>query len=109
MRNPGERPETDVFDFHFPVVPQELMEIIDGGKDYAGGNPPAPVTIGDKSAPNFRKDEPAYTMLGREQKAWLQERLTRATATCKIWGAAKRTLDTRTDPPKLPAAPAEDE
>ena len=33
MRNPGERPETDVFDFHFPVVPQELMEIIDGGKD----------------------------------------------------------------------------
>ena len=53
------------------------MEIIDAGRDYAGGNPPATITIGDKSAPNFRKDEPAYTVLGREQKAWLKERLTR--------------------------------
>jgi alkaline phosphatase D len=108
MRNPGERPETDVFDSSFPVVPQELMEIIDGGKDYAGGNPPTTITIGDKSAPNFRKDEPAYTMLGREQKAWLKERLTRSTATWKIWGATNGTLDMRTDPQNLPAGLAKD-
>ena len=84
------------------------MEIIDGGKDYAGGNPPATITIGDKSAPNFRKDEPAYTMLGREQKAWLKERLTRSTATWKIWGATNGTLDMRTDPQNLPAGLAKD-
>ena len=108
MRNPGERPETDVFDFHFPVVPQELLEIIDAGKDYAGGNPPATITIGDKSAPNFRKDEPAYTMLGREQKPWLKEQLTRSAATWKIWGATNGTLDMRTDPQNLPAGLAKD-
>lgn len=103
MRNPGERPETDPFDSSFPVVPQELMEIIDGGKEYAGGNPPATITIGEKSAPNFRKDEPPYTVLGHEQKAWLKDRLTQSTATWKIWGATNGTLDMRTDPQNLPA------
>ena len=90
------------------MVPQELFEIIDAGKDYAGGHPPATITIGDKSAPNFQ-DEPAYTMLGREQKAWLKERLTRSTATWKIWGATNGTLDMRTDPQDLPAGLAKDE
>ena len=108
MRTPGERHETDVFDSPFPVVPQELMEIIDGGREYAGGKPPAVITIGDKSAPNFRKDEPAYTMLGREQKAWLKERLTGSSATWKIWGATNGTLDMRTDPQNLPAGMAKE-
>jgi alkaline phosphatase D len=108
MRNPGDRPETDVFESDFPVYPQELMEIIDAGKDYAGGHPPATITIGDKSAPNFRKDEPAYSVLGREQKAWLKEQLTRSTATWKIWGATNGTLDMRTDPQNLPAGLVKD-
>jgi alkaline phosphatase D len=102
MQDPADRPETDVFDFGFPVVPQQLMEIIDAGREYAGGHPPATIAIGDKSAPNFRKDEPAYTVLGREQKAWLKERLTQSTATWKIWGATNGTLDMRTDPQNLP-------
>jgi alkaline phosphatase D len=108
MRNPGERPETDVFDSSFPVVPQELMEIIDAGKEYDGGHPPDTIAIGEKSAPNFRKDEPAYTVLGRDQKSWLKERLTRSTATWKIWGATNGTLDMRTDPQNLPAALTKD-
>jgi len=108
MRHPGERHETDVFDSSFPVVPQELMEIIDGGKEYAAGNPPATITVGDKSAPNFRKDEPAYTMLGREQKAWLKEQLKQSTATWKIWGATNGTLEMRTDPQNLPAGMAKE-
>lgn len=104
MENPGARPETDVFDWPFPVIPQELFEIIDAGRDYADGHPPETITIGDKSAPNFRKDEPAYTMLGREQKAWLKERLTQSTATWKIWGATNGPLEVRTDPQNLPEA-----
>jgi len=45
------------------------MEIIDGGKDYAGGNPPATITIGDQKARfNFRKDEPAYTCSAASRK-----------------------------------------
>ena len=102
MSNPADRPETDVFDWPFPVLPQELMEIIDGGRDYNGGNPPATITIGDKSAPNYRAHEAPYTMLGGVQKAWLKDRLTGSNATWKIWGATNGPLDARTDPQNLP-------
>jgi len=102
--DPTDRPEAAALDSgDYPVLPQEWMEIVDGGKDYAGGKPPATIAIGDKSIPNFRKDEPAFTVLGREQKAWLKDRLTRSTATWKIWGATNGTLDMRTDPQNLPA------
>jgi alkaline phosphatase D len=104
MADPTDRPEAAALDSgEYPVLPQEWMEIVDGGKDYAGGKPPATIAIGDKTIPNFRKDEPVYTVLGHEQKAWLKERLTRSTATWKIWGATNGTLDMRTDPQNLPA------
>lgn len=102
--DPTDRPEAAALDSgEYPVVPQEWMEIVDGGKGYAGGKPPATIAIGEKSIPNYRKDEGAYTALGREQKAWLKERLTRSTATWKIWGATNGPLDMRTDPQNLPA------
>jgi alkaline phosphatase D len=102
--DPTDRPEAAALDSgEYPVIPQEWMEIVDGGKDFAGGKPPATIAIGDKTIPNFRKDGPAHTVLGREQKAWLKERLTRSTATWKIWGATNGTLDMRTDPQNLPA------
>jgi alkaline phosphatase D len=102
--DPTDRPEAAALDSgEYPVLPQEWMEIVDGGKDYAGGKPPATIAIGDKNIPNFRKAEPGFTVLGREQKAWLKDRLTRSTATWKIWGATNGTLDMRTDPQNLPA------
>ena len=104
MADPTDEPEGAALDSgEYPVVPQEWLEIVDGGKDYDGGKPPANIAVGDKTIPNFRKGEPAYTVLGREQKAWLKERLTRSTATWKIWGATNGTLDMRTDPQNLPA------
>ncbi|VVS98091.1 Phosphodiesterase [Sphingomonas sp. EC-HK361] len=104
MEDPTDRPEAAALDAgEFPVIPQEWMEIVDGGKDYAGGKPPATIAIGDRTIPNYRKDEPAYTVLGREQKAWLKAQLTESTATWKIWGATNGTLDMRTDPQNLPA------
>ena len=73
MADPTDRPEAAALDSgEYPVLPQEWMEIVDGGKDYAGGKPPATIAIGDKTIPNYRKAEPAYTVLGREQKAWLK-------------------------------------
>ncbi|MFD1612989.1 alkaline phosphatase D family protein [Sphingomonas tabacisoli] len=42
-------------------------------------------------------------MLGREQKAWLKDRLIKSTATWKIWGVTNGPLDMRTDPQNLPA------
>lgn len=108
MHDPADRAEMKSFDTSFPVYPQELMEIIDAGKEFAGGNPPSTITVGDKSAPNFRKDEPVYTILGREQKAWLKQRLTQSTATWKLWGATNGTLDMRTDPQNLPTGLVKD-
>ncbi len=105
MADPTDRPEAAALDSgEYPVLPQEWMEIVDGGRDYAGGNPPATIAIGDRTIPNFRKDEPAFTLLGRAQKAWLKERLTRSTATWKIWGATNGTLDMRADAQNIPAA-----
>lgn len=104
MADPSDRPEAQALDSgDYPVVPQEWMEIIDGGRAYAGGKPPKTITIGDRTIPNFRRDEPARTLLGRAQKAWLKDRLAASTATWKIWGATNGTLDMRTDPQNLPA------
>lgn len=103
MAEPTDRPEAQALDSgDFPVLPQEWMEIVDGGRDYAGGNPPATISIGDKTIPNFRKDEPAFTVLGRDQKAWLKDRLTQSTATWKIWGVTNGPLDERTDAQNIP-------
>lgn len=101
--DPTDRAEAEALDSgEYPVIPQEWMEIIDGGKDYAGGKPPATIAIGDKTIPNYRKNELAHTVLGAAQKAWLKDRLTGSTATWKIWGLTNGPLDMRTDPQNLP-------
>ncbi|GAO38422.1 hypothetical protein SCH01S_15_00470 [Sphingomonas changbaiensis NBRC 104936] len=104
MEDPTGRPEAAAFDLpDFPMMlPQEVLETLDGGRDYNGGRPPGAITVGDKTVPNFRKDEPRVTVLGSEQKKWLKERLTSSRATWKIWGATNGTLDMRTDPQNLP-------
>ena len=105
MEDPGSRDESDPFSLpDFPnLVPQEVMEILDGGRSYANGHPPEKVAVGDALIPNFRWNEPVYTVLGREQKAWLKKTLAASTATWKVWGATNGTLDMRTDPQNLPA------
>ena len=85
-------------------VPEELMRQLDGGRDYANGQPPAKLTFGDKSVPNYRAGEAAQTMLGKTQKAWFLERLRSATATWKIWASSLGTPDWRVDPQNLPPA-----
>jgi alkaline phosphatase D len=105
MREPTSRPESDPFGTaEFPnFVPQEAMDILDAGRAYDGHRPPDTIAMGDTMVPNFRKDEPAFTALGRTQKAWLKQRLTGSTATWKIWAATNGTLDMRADPQNLPA------
>ncbi|THD37687.1 MAG: phosphodiesterase [Sphingomonas sp.] len=102
--DPTNVPEAAALDSgEYPVLPQEWLEITDGGRTYNGGKPPATISIGDKSIPNFRKDAPPFSVLGREQKAWLKDRLTKSTATWKIWGVTNGPMDQRTDPQNLPA------
>ena len=87
----------------FPqFVPQEAMEILDAGRDYNGGHPPATIPFGKSEVANFFKDRPAQTILGAEQKAWFLDRLRNSSATWKIWGNTTATLDMRADPQNLP-------
>jgi len=88
----------------FPgFVPQEVLDILDAGRAYDGGHPPATITYGAREVPNFRKDRPPTTLLGAEQKAWFFDRLKNSKATWKIWGDTVATLDMRADPQNLPA------
>jgi alkaline phosphatase D len=105
MEDPTSRPGADALqsdDFPF-LFPQEAMEVLDGGRAHDGGKPPASIPFGSAAVPNFRKDEPPITILGRRQKAWFKRTMAASQATWKIWGATNGTLDFRVDPHHLPA------
>src|SRR5205814_4445304 len=73
------------------------------GRTYEGGKPPAVIKVGDKSAPNWRRDSPPVSMLGAKQKAWFFKTLRASTATWKVWGATNGTLEMRADFQNIPA------
>jgi alkaline phosphatase D len=84
------------------MFPEDLSQVLDGGRAFDGGHPPAELVFTDKRIPNPRKDAPPQTLLGVEQKAWLKDQLQRATATWKIWGNSLGTLEWRVDPENIP-------
>lgn len=87
----------------FPeMFPQEAMEILDAGRTWNGGKPPATIRYGKTEIMNYFKDRPAQTILGARQKAWFLEQLRTSQATWKIWGNTTGTLDMRADPQNLP-------
>ena len=103
---PTTRPEAaGVTSSNFPdLFPQEAMEVLDAGRTYNGGKPPATIRFGDKDILNFRRADPPQTILGAEQKAWFLDRLRSSRATWKIWGNSLGTLDWRADPQNIPAS-----
>jgi alkaline phosphatase D len=104
-RDPLEAPELGTLGGdEFPAMfPEELMEILDGGRAYGGGHPPAQLHFGTNSVANPAQDAPPQTILGSVQKAWFKERLRSSSATWKIWGNSEGALDWRADPQNLPA------
>jgi alkaline phosphatase D len=93
----------EFFDKQFPYfVPEEAMEIWDAGATYGGGHPPATIRFAGKDIPNSRRDQPAPTLLGVEQKAWFLSQLKASRAPWKIWGNSLPTLSLRADPQNLP-------
>lgn len=104
MEDPSSQPGADALGSDdFPnFFPQEAMEVLDAGRAFNGGKPPADIAFGGTRVPNFRKSEPPVTLLGREQKAWFKRTLAASRATWKIWGASNGTLDWRADPQNLP-------
>jgi len=101
---PSSRPEAaPLSDPSFPeLYPEEALRILDAGRTWSGGAPPV-IAFGDARVPNFRRDEPAQTLLGPAQRTWFTDRLRTSSATWKVWGNSLGTLDWRADPQNLPA------
>jgi alkaline phosphatase D len=105
---PTDRPEVEPLTSNdFPeFISEDAVEILDAGRTYNGGRPPASIRFGSVEIANFSKDRPAQTILGAEQKAWFLERLRNSKATWKIWGNTTATLDMRADLQNLPRGTA---
>ncbi len=103
-KGPTDHDEADaLFLPDFPgFTPEEVTEVLDAGSAYNNGHPPATIRIGNTEVANFRKNDPAQTILGAEQKTWFLDRLKKSGATWKIWGNTTGTLDERADPQNLP-------
>lgn len=101
---PSDAPEAKIFaNDDFPgMVPEEVLQMMDGGKALNRGKPPASVRYAGAEVKNFRIDRPPTTLLGTEQKKWFLERLQKSKATWKIWGDTVATLEMRADPQNLP-------
>ncbi len=84
------------------MSPESLMQILDGGRAFNGGNPPEEVRFNDAHIPNPQRNAPPQTILGAKQKAWFKEKLKSSTATWKIWANSQGALDERADPQNLP-------
>lgn len=98
--SPGELADWADYDGMFP---DDLMQVLDGGRAFNGGNPPAEIEFNGAKIANPRKDKPPQTILGGKQKAWFKDRLRSSSATWKIWASSQGTLEQRADPENLPA------
>ena len=85
------------------MFPDDLLQVLDGGRAYNDGNPPAELEFNGAKIANPRKEKPPQTILGAAQKAWFKDRLRSSSATWKIWGSSQGTLEQRADPENLPA------
>ncbi|MGZ3250022.1 MAG: alkaline phosphatase D family protein [Croceibacterium sp.] len=85
------------------MFPEDLYRILDGGRGYNSGNPPAEIRFGDAHVANPQRNAPPQTILGAEQKAWFKDQLKSSKATWKIWANSQGAIDYRADPQNLPA------
>jgi alkaline phosphatase D len=107
--DPFSDPDVGKFGPEFPgMFPEDAAQILDGGREFNGGNPPAEITFNDSRAANPQRNAPPQTILGATQKAWFKDQLRRSKATWKIWGNSEGALDSRSDPQNLPAGLAKE-
>ncbi len=55
------------------MFPEDAAQILDGGRAFDGGKPPAEVSFNDAHVANPRNNAPPQTILGATQKAWFKE------------------------------------
>lgn len=102
--DPFSDPPIGKFGPEFPgMFPEDAAQILDGGRAFNSGNPPAEIAFNDSRAANPQRNAPPQTILGAKQKAWFKDQLRNSKATWKIWGNSEGALDSRSDPQNLPA------
>ena len=106
MQHPLTLPEADAIGSPPAALagfaPEEVVEILDAGREYDGGNPPDTISFAGTEIPNFRKTGAPFTILGARQKSWFLDQLRRSRATWKVWGNSLGAFDWRADPQNLP-------
>ncbi len=85
------------------VYPEEVNDIIEGGRDYDDGHPPTTIRAANgQDLPNPGREAPRQSYLGAEQKAWFLGQLRASRKPWKIWGHSFGTLRWRMDVQNLP-------
>ncbi len=84
------------------MTDERANDILDRGRSYDSGHPPANIQFGESVHLNKQASEPPQAYLGVEQLAWFKERLRSARAPWKIWGHSFGTLTWRADLHNLP-------
>jgi len=88
---------------NFPyVLSENVVDVLDGGRDFNHGKPPDEISFNGKSIPNPRKHESPQSMLGVAQKAWFLEKLRASSVPWKLWGNSVAMADWRLDFQHLP-------
>ena len=82
---------------------EDAARVLDDGRTYGDGRPPATLRFGGKEVPNPEKDSARQSYLGATQRAWLIEKLRASKAPWKVWGHSFGTLAWRSDLQNLPA------
>jgi alkaline phosphatase D len=99
-------PDVDSDNFNVPgyprVYPQVPFEIMDHGRHYNNGNPPATIRFKGQEFPNPARDFHAQTFLGSKQRSWFLKELGASNAKWKIWGHTFGTMELRSDYHNLP-------
>ena len=80
----------------------DAFAILNAGREYGNGAPPATISFGGADVPNPRVHAAPGTILGARQRAWFLERLSAARVPWKLWGNSVGSLDWRTDLQNLP-------
>ncbi len=81
----------------------DAFSILDAGREYGNGKPPATIPFGGAEISNARVHADPGTILGARQSAWFLKRLSAARAPWKLWGNSVGSLDWRTDLQNLPS------
>ncbi len=90
------------------LVPIRLIKELDAGKTGNGGTPLQTLTYEDRSIENPRKEAPAGTCMGADQKKWFKETMRGSNANWRIWANSIPAVSMRLNLSKIPATDLED-